>query len=534
MEEMTLEQQQALARARARARLAQPTPQAPAKNGSNGPSDASEGFQRAGLPLGALGSGVADAGIKAFLGVKQLFGGLSDQDKAVLREMAKEAEADPSKGWRTAGDIAANIALTAVPASKAEKFLRGAQAVPSLLRSAAAAAGSAAATTGATAVGEGETFADQMVDKGKQAALSAAIAGPLAGAARVISRPFRPTAEAQKLIKQGINPTLQQGADSRTGRWIGGLTSGATDVRGRQEQEVAQAVLDRVTGGKVRIPHATGREILDAASNFTSKEYDEIFKGKRFPMAPKHVSGAMQAAQQINARGQFPGAAKEAGRAVAEVMGETGDRVRMFNYKTLMDDYLSPLSKAAYDEAPNEAVKNRILDARRYLINHVRQARLTPEQQAKLADIDVRNFDVERIREAVKGAIGEDEGLSLSRLAGAYAKTSMPGNTTVDDLIGPARRVLGNTPRQDQARTALITAGKIGTAGTLGAVTGLASVPAIAAGVGGLYGLSALGQTAAGARALMGETAAQKAFADLLRRGVIAPSAVALTPDMED
>lgn len=545
--ELTIEQKRALALAAARARAAgaQGSPQQAPQNASTAPSDASQGFQRAGIqpqaPLAvlqpawdAMSSGISDRMIKTFLGVRQLFGGLSDEQKGAVKEMKAEQEAEPNKGLRTAGDVAANVLLTAAPAGKAEKVLRGAAAVPSVLRSAGAAAGAAGATDFLTHVGEGDTYADQMADKGKAAATSAAIGGGLAGAMRFVTQPFAPTAEAKNLMDRGINPTLQQGAEGKAGRWIGGLTSGAVDVRNRQEQEVARALLDRVTDGNVQVPHATGREIYDAAKNYVDDGYGQVFQGKRFPLSPKNVAGAQQAAQQLNARGQFVREATDAGRTVGNVFGNTGDRVRVLKYDTLMDDFLEPLSKRAYDEAPNDEIKNRILAARQYLIDNVRNTRLSPEEAARVKDLDVRNFDVNRIREAIKGSIGEEEGLTISRLATAYAGKSMPGNTTNAELIAPTLRVLGRTPRQDQARSALIAAGKVAGLGTGAAITGIASIPAAATVVGGLYGTSLLGQTAQGARALMGQTETQKALADLLRRGVVAPTAATIGSQVEE
>lgn len=520
-----------VAAAQAIARQLATTPATPAQKPSAAPSEQVEQpFARAG-GHGPVLAGVADAAIKGALGVRQLFGGLSPEQKAVLQELKKEKEADPSSGWRTTGEVAGNIAMTAIPGSKAEKALRGAAKVPSLLRAASAAAGSAAGTEFLTSVGEGEGAWDQLYGKLKNAGTAAAVAGPLAGAMRVASQPFAPTAEAVGLIKKGVNPTLQQGAEGKMGRFIGGLTSGAVDVRNRQEQEVAKALLDRITDGGVQVPHATGREIYDAAKHYVDDGYGAVFKGKRFPLAPKHVSGALQAAQQLNARGQFVRESTDAGRTVANVFGETGDRVRMLKYDTLMDDFLEPLSKRAYDEAPNDAVKDRILAARQYLIDNVRNSRLSPEEAAKVKDLDIRNFDVNRIREAIRGVAGEEEGLTIGRLANAYAGKTMKGNTTADELIGPAVRVLGRTPRQDQARSALIAAGKVAGLGTGAALTGAASIPAAAATIGGLYGVSMLGQTAGGARALLGQTETQRKLAELLRKGIVAPVGTSVNPE---
>src|SRR6185503_9831787 len=45
--------------------------------------------------------GFGDSTIKAALGIKQVFGGLSDEQKAVLREIEKAEADDPNKKTRT-------------------------------------------------------------------------------------------------------------------------------------------------------------------------------------------------------------------------------------------------------------------------------------------------------------------------------------------------------------------------------------------------------------------------------------------------
>jgi hypothetical protein len=517
---MTLEQQQALAIASAKARIA-----AQATTPAGGPITPvpapSKPFERAG-DHGAFGAGMAEATIKGVMGVKQLFGGLSDDDKAVLDQIKLENDADPEGFKRGAGELAANVMTSLIPGGAASKTAKAAGLAKTLGRAALTAGG----TEFVTGVGKGDTYEEQIKSKLENAGIAgltgAATSGVLGGAAKAYKGLFRAAPETETLIKQGIVPTLQQGSDSKMGKFFGGLASGSTNVRNRQEQQIANAVLHKASEGNVDLPNATGREILDAAEGYVGGEYDKLFKGKRLTLSPSVVSEAQQAAQALNTRGQFVNEATDAGRAVANVMGETGDRVRRINATTLKDNYLTPLSQAAYNEA-NSATKQRILDARTVLLDKVRNAVLTPEQKLRLKDVDSRNFDVERIREAIKGKAGEEEGITLSRLATAYGKNKMAGNDTMDTLIGPALRVLGNTPRQDEARTTkqiigrmippLAGAGGV-TAATLGGTTGaVLGLPLAAA-----YGISALGQTEKGAKALLGQYDSQKALAEFLRK----------------
>jgi len=517
---MTPEQEQAIALASARARMAvQATTPA---GGPPQPAPApSQPFQRAG-GHGALAAGMAEAVIKSGYGIKQLFGGLNAEDRAVLEQIRLENEADPEGFKRGTGELLGNVLTTILPGGAAARTAKAA----GLAKTLGKAALTAGATEAVTGVGTGDTYEEQLKSKAENAVKAgvtgAAFSGVLGGAAKAYKGMFRAKPEVQNLIEQGITPTLQQGADSSVGRFVGGLASGATSVRNRQEEQIANAVLHKASEGKIDMPHATGNEILDSARGYVKGEYQKLFGGKRYNMSPYAASEAQQVAQKLNNRGQFADEATDAGRAVANVLGQTGDTNRRLGIDKLRDEYLTPLSKAAYAEA-NEETKKRILAARQVIVDNVRNANLTKAEKARLGELDVRNFDVERIREAIKGKAGEEEGITLSRLATAYGKNKMDGNDTMDTLIGPALRVLGNTPRQDEARTAKQIAGRIvGPALGLGGV-GAATMGGTAGAVLGLplagaYGLSALGQTEKGAKALLGQYNSQKQLAEFLRK----------------
>jgi hypothetical protein len=358
-----------------------------------------------------------------------------------------------------------------------------------------------------------------MGDKLKSGAKDAAWGGALGAGGQVLTKaltkPFQASPEAEKLFSQGISPTLQQGADSATGKFVGGLTSGVTNVRPRQEQEVADAILHKVTDGNVAMPKGIGRDYLDASKGYVGSLYDDVLAGKVLPISPKTRSEAAAAASALNKQGQFINEAQDASRAVGNVLGDSKRNINV-NSATLRDNYLTPLSKEAY-AAGNDETKRRILAARDVLIEKARTQRLTPDEQALLKEADIKQFDVQRIREATNGPAGEKEGVTLNRLVSAYAKNKMPGNTTGEDIVFPASRIVGSTPNQDMARQALITASRVGTGAGLATGASLMGSPLTAAGIAGLYGVSALGQTKGGARYLMGQNDWQKRLAEQLR-----------------
>jgi hypothetical protein len=201
-----------------------------------------------------------------------------------------------------------------------------------------------------------------------------------------------------------------------------------------------------------------------------------------------------------------------------------------------------PLKAAMYQET-NPEVRRRIKAAIDTLIEKSRNERLTPEQIAELRKLDVLNFDVQRIREGVTGPTGEKEGLDIARLARAYTNTSMPaipgsppkfnnvgvmtapgvpekpGNDTLKELFGPVIRTLSTNPSQAQARAKVVTASRIANiAGPMAGAAAAAYVnPALVAPLAAAYGVSAVGQTSAGAKYLMGQNDWQKRMAEIIR-----------------
>lgn len=518
----------------AQAPVAQPAsaPAAPAVG--PGPAQAAQGApapqqgpQRAG-GWGPFAAGVADATIKTALGVRQLFGGLSDEQKAVLRELETEAAADPNGGWRTAGNIAGNVAALAVPGAKAEKAARAVMGAGGLLKSALAAGAGGGLVEGLTSVGEGDTYGAQMADKAKNALTGAVTAAGLTGALGKVAEPFRATADARALMQQGITPTLQQGAEGRFGKFIGGMTAGAVNPRKRQEQEIADRLLSRVTDGNVSVDGGTGRDYAEFARQYVSDQYDAILGNKKFPLSPRALGEAVQAAGEVNSRGQMQREARSAAAAVGNIIGpEDLNKVnRNIGYKAFLDDYLNRLSAAANAEADPE-VRRRIFAARDVLIQKVRDKKLTQDELTNILNLDIKHFDVKRMEEASRGISGEKEALNLTKLGQAYSKRRMAGNTTEDELIAPALRVLGETPRQEESR-ALITALRRLATGTIGVGgVGIASAAGFGLPAALMFGASVASQTKPGARALMGQTDAQQRLARLLREyrvgGITAP-----------
>lgn len=494
--------------------------------GQTGAPEGSQGFQRAG-GYGPVLAGVGSAAIKGALGLRQFFGGLSPEQKAVLEQIKAEEEADPEKGWRTLGSVGGNIAMTAVPGNAVARgaqglrFLQGAgRALPYIAQGA-----SAGATELATSVGEGDTFAEQMGSKVKQAATAAAAAPILQKTLQVAAKPvtgmFRPSAEAEMLFKQGINPTLQQGADGRIGRFVGGLASGVTDVKTRLRDEFGNAMLKRITKGAEELPGGTGREFLDAGTRYMDDAYSQLWKGKTVNLSPSARRALSAKVAQVPPDASGARQAGEATAIVANRFPEFDKNMRMA-YSTFRDRYRNPFSRDIF-ENPSDEVRQRLMGARDLLDKMVTQKNLTPEELAQLKGLNIRNFDLKRLEEAVAGTDAGKEGINVGRLAGAYSRminqARAMGNTTHEELVDPAARLISKTPTQDMARAGRTAALRMA-APVIG--TGLIYGTGPAALIGSVpIGLSLAGQTPAGARFLLGQGDKQKALAKLLRESEV-------------
>jgi hypothetical protein len=364
--------------------------------------------------------------------------------------------------------------------------------------------------------GHGETWGEQMVDKTQQSGKDAALGGALGAGGQLLrkalTRMFTPKEEAEALFRQGINPTLQQGAEGKGGRLLGGLTSGAVDVRARQEREIEDAVMRRITGGQA-IPGSTRREAVDLADEVMERDYTNFARNRRVPISPTLRRNMHAAANPVSPTGQFQSEARDVGQAMGNIVPDYPRNINV-GYRKLQNDYAYPLSEAAEGQK-TERAKQAILRARDLLIQ-ARNRRLTSDELADLKAIDVRNYDFNRLKEAAAGPGLEKEGITLAKLEGAYSKAApMTENRTAEELIGPAARVIGPKPTQDMARTLVVNAKRgVGLGVGAGAMAGNPLAQAAAP----FYLASLASQTVPGAKFMMGQYEWQKALAEASKR----------------
>lgn len=498
-------------------------------------------YERAG-GYGPVLAGVADAGIKTALGLKQLFGGLSPENKAVLQQMQQENAAEPNKFLRGSGEFGANVALTAIPGIKAENALRAAMG-----GGRAAAVGASALAAGGqealTSVGEGDTYAQQMANKGKSALTAAALGGGLSGAGQVLARPFQATPEAQRLMDMGITPTLQQGAEGKLGRFVGGMSggAGASLVKERQNQQTIAEMLRQITPG-VDYKGKSTSEMVGIMDDVLKQQYGDILGGKIYQMTPTARAEIWKAARQGAGREQSD---------VADVlrnMGEVSQALSSSNNVRMGTDAMSAQRQRIQDainqySIPNATVSDNqirrgLVAAKNRFDETVRNTSLSPEELASLSNLDSRYSDAVRVMQAAKSPEAQKQ-LKVSDMMRAYAQLDPTGGIGFAkatapmqrDLLEPATRTMNLTAADDSRAGIAAVKRMVAPFAAGGSVLGGATLggPAVGVPLAAGYGLSLLGQTEQGARALFGQTSAQKKLAELLRQGGIAPAAASAT-----
>lgn len=566
---MTPEQEQAIAIASARARLAR------AQEGANAPSRVpvpTAGPQSALAPAGAAGApqstppgsrvqvprlpepeapgswwgpnndaetsaarmahyqqradagwnGVKDHAIKMGLGVKQIFGGLGEDDKTALRQMETETRADPFGKNRDRAGTTLNMALTAIPASKA------ANAVASVLPKTLAPVATAAAVSGGQGalldIGQGDTYKEQMLDKGRQAVGDAKAGALMAGGGQLLTKaltkPFTPKPEAVTLMDENITPTLQQGAEGRMGRFIGGLTSGVMDVSKRQNAEVIDALMKRIAPGLDTTGMAMS-EKLSALRHTLGSEEAAMTAGKKYTLSNAERSAIWGAAR--NSPGSFPestdaamASLSRAGPALNSTAPVRMGPARMEQYRGLLQD---AINEHAGDGVIKTETRRALTAARESFDNLVRARGLSPEELAQVKSLDQRMGDFLRLQDAA-GNPGFHAKPKVSEVLRSYSKMAEDADfahatsPTQAELLDPAVHMMGLTPNQAQARQMVSAIKKL----SLPLAVGAAS-PTTGAVLAPLYATSLAGQTATGARYLFGQNDWQKVMADVIRKG---------------
>lgn len=447
---------------------------------------------------------------KAGYGLKNLVSELSPEEQAKIAEMDKNDKENGLAG--TGGNIAGNLLTSAAPGGLlASGFRRLLGAGAQILPRTAAVLNTGATSAGTTALlspGQGETHDEQLADKGKQAGVSgllgAAIQAPISVLTRTLTGAFRPSADTRHLMDEQVYPTLQQGADSMFGRFVGGLTSEPAGVRQRQAGELLDAVTRRATNGATDMHGLPLRDRVDRLTQGLTSQGDVASRNRTIRVDQPMRDRILDSGSTVQSTtGGFSNEAGQVTNRLDNILGQTDARLQSGTYAR---DVLNPISDAA--AASTGRVRQGLEEGYGRALDH-RNRRLSWQQQREMEDIDRRQYDLARLRAALtgtdQGALPSAEVSALARAFERAPTAHTAGNTTQRDLVDPAMRVIGDTGATHDSRSlmaALRRLGGVGLAGGLASTTGAVSLPFVGGLTAAGAGTSAAGMTRPGARFL--------------------------------
>lgn len=517
--------------------------------------------------------GMIDSLIKGGIGLKQLVGLGSEDDQYALKGIKQAEEEETDTAGRLKGNVFGGLLTAAIPGvgtrvggkSLGSAAFRAGEAAlsraPQFLKSVLGGASAAGATGLVLNPGEGATTGEQIANRVEKSGKDAAAGGVLSGAAhaarKVATGIFTPNDEARMLYEQGINPTLQQGASSKTARFIGGLASGAEKVSARQNDEGIAAYVRKYVEPNLDTSGMRPDEIVGLLKNkfhgdgTNPGEFEKILGGKRYLLTPSMRNHLWALAGRGDQRTAEAGLAAM-GSLGAPVHAKVPIRLGYKGLRQLRDDlqYQIKLLKGSQDPV-NQRAGDNIIKVKDSIDRLVRDPALSQSERDAFYKLQEQYRYFKRLDEAASNAEMhrnpriydlEKSFAKQDKRIGA-GKFSSAEDPALSDLLMPAVRTMGLTPSQDASRTALqnirrMAGPALQTAGLtagLGAVGGLPAAAAMAP----VYATSLLGQSAKGARGLFGQNRLQKKMLEYLRknpqlREEVGRTGFALTPDTEE
>lgn len=445
------------------------------------------------------------------------------------------------KDWRMVsdtgmlGNVAGNLAMTALPLGAAEKGLRGVAAASRFPRALGVAVPSAVSGAEAGLLQptlEGES-------RLTNAALGAAAPLVLKAAARPLSGLVRTSDVGTQMFKEGFTPTVGQAGAGLPGKTfraletLGEMIPGVGAVMEKGTGRVGRQILQRageeaapisqvgVTGRRFaeEVP-ARGEYFRELSQQFDDA-YDTLFKGKSIPYPVSLKSESVRAAEKAGGGGRMTGdARKMLGKSLDWVFpAQQGGRFGGPTLRAIKNRFTEAIDDAskmggtdsrdivAGLKAARERFFNNIsntftgadLAAMRALDDKYAKSQLL-SRAAAYTDVPVSGIEPRHLIQAVEA--GTPQGLKVA------------GKGRYEDLSTLLKEAYMN-PEVTGPKGALARRAAYATAGgLLGAGgTALGGMPILAS----MIGAAGLGVTEPGAKAILGQYGPQKRLAELLR-----------------
>lgn len=483
-------------------------------------------------------AGIGTGPVQAAQSAKQLAGVPVDpQDIENQRSIA-------STGAGMAGNIAGNIAMLAAPGGAA---LRGVEAgikmLPKALQGIArfAAVPSEAAAEGAllNPTLEGES-------RGKNAVQAAVLSKALQAAGNVATGVVKPTSEARAIMALGGQPTVGQGARGTMASYVENAAAEVPLIgplikarQARAEQEVVDIAARRgdPTGLRMNMadepPVGRGQHFINREAD-ANEAYDAVLKGRHIPVGQDFRIAAGDAGR-TELKGVPDYMVSKFEDDMRRFLPDHNGRIGAPRWKEMQNN-VRQRQREAYD-AYGKSGRGEDRDlAKAYgavddVLIKIRNKGMGADDRIRLEAIDEAHANNVIMARAAAYPRQEGEHIGVNNLVrsveqGTPDSLLIKNQGRMQDITEPAKSVFPATSKADalERRLANLTAGTVlgGTALATGHPGVLAAVPVAA--------LSALiGSTRSGAKAMMGQFAAQKRMAEILRnkytQGAIAAEA---------
>jgi hypothetical protein len=443
-------------------------------------------------------------------------------------------------GWATAGEIGADLAMSAAPVAAGAK--RASQ-VASMLRM-----GRAAPLVGDVAANAAYAAATAPDDRGEAAMFGAAGAAGGRVLNRAVGGIVRPTANAQELLDRGVRLTPGQAGGGAVGSLarmyedalgsVPGFGRGINNARQTGLEDWNRAALADASSGPLarsefgpsRIDRSApiGQNGIVAVKEKLSKAYESMFPaGTTMHLTNEGASALDKRIESLsyelpeNLQSQFVGFASDISRRLK-------NGVASEHWKEVIEGDLDAAMKAAFRAGDNSLVRA-LKDLDRNLLAHMRSGNIvkgpTPDPSGVLdphvlTDVDAAYRDFKVLKKAGEraGAIKRGGVLYPSDVAVEAAKR---GATDLQERALAGQQMLGNAPAPWQGPINAAKATAIGAVGGMTLPGGIALTAAAA---------SLLGTTELGRKVLLGQYPLQKLlmenpeFASQLGRALATPS----------
>jgi hypothetical protein len=472
----------------------------------------------------SLKAGLANTGIQGYLGVKQLFGELSPEEQDIRKISNNEANEDTlGKVANFVGDTALTWVPAAGAASKVGSVIKGAGGLARSIAALTAAGGAQGAVN--TLIKPTDTREERLGQAGTDVAISAALNPAMAGAAKIVTQAFKPTADAAVSMAHGVIPNLQQGAEGKFGKFVGGLTSNMTDISERQGKELMDAYLEKVAPG-VDFSKMNISDKMTKLDDLAGKSYAAALPSK-VAITPSDRASLFAAVRASKPRSK---SIADINEVVGGIFPQTNNTINASadTVRKYRADITSEIGRLVNKSAKSglsgeeQDMMGALLKVKEKFDSNIRMKGATPQQLGHLDDADRVESAIARLLPFTDTSKGARE-ITVANLrdsftgdtASAMRKSVTEADPIVKELIGPANRAMGDaaTYSQERAmRAALWNIGKAAGIGGASAATGLGALPMLA-----LYGTSALSQNPTAAKAMMGGNAWQKKLAEKIR-----------------